>query len=116
MGWTISRMGRIRTFIKKVENEINNKNSEKANLFFNEAMPEIHRWVSKGLMHKKNAARKLSRMSAKIKSIWKSLDFDPNLVQYRIGKIQILIPQITSHGDNAENRPVIKYCHWHLVK
>ena len=64
-----SRLNRIKTFIKKVEREIEKKDSEKANLLLKEAMPEIHRGVSKGLMHKKNAARKLSRMSAKIKSI-----------------------------------------------
>ena len=64
-----SRVSRIRTFVKKIENQIDQKNSEKANLIFKETMPEIHRGVSKGLIHKKNAARKLSRLSKKIKSI-----------------------------------------------
>ena len=64
-----SRINRVRTFIKKIEKEIDNKDSEKANSIFKETMPEIHRSVSKGLLHKKTAARKLSRLSKKIKSI-----------------------------------------------
>ena len=64
-----SRISRVRTFIKKIEKEIDNKDIEKANLLFKETMPEIHRSVSKGLLHKKTAARKLSRVSKKIKSL-----------------------------------------------
>ena len=64
-----SRISRVRTFIKKIEKEIDNKDLEKANLLFKETMPEIHRSVSKGLLHKKTAARKLSRLSKKIKSL-----------------------------------------------
>ena len=64
-----SRISRVRTFIKKIEKEIDNKDSEKANLLFKETMPEIHRSVSKGLLHKKTASRKLSRLSKKIKSL-----------------------------------------------
>ena len=64
-----SRISRVRTFIKKIEKEIDNKDIEKANLLFKETMPEIHRSVSKGLLHKKTAARKLSRLSKKIKTL-----------------------------------------------
>ena len=64
-----SRISRVRTFIKKIEKEIDNKDIDKANLLFKETMPEIHRSVSKGLLHKKTAARKLSRLSKKIKSL-----------------------------------------------
>ena len=64
-----SRISRVRTFIKKIEKEIDNKDLEKANLLFKETMPEIHRSVSKGLLHKKTAARKLSRLSKKIKTL-----------------------------------------------
>ena len=64
-----SRISRVRTFIKKIEKEIDNKDIDKANLLFKETMPEIHRSVSKGLIHKKTAARKLSRLSKKIKSL-----------------------------------------------
>ena len=63
------RISRIRTYIKKVETEINSENKDKANEAFKLAMPEIQRGVSKGLMHKNTASRKLSRLSNKIKSI-----------------------------------------------
>jgi len=64
-----NRISRIRTFVKKVENEINSQEKEKANEAFKQAMPEIQRGVSKGLIHKKTAARRLSRLSGRIKSI-----------------------------------------------
>ena len=64
-----NRISRIRTFVKKVENEINSQEKDKANEAFKQAMPEIQRGVSKGLIHKKTAARKLSRLSGRIKSI-----------------------------------------------
>ena len=64
-----NRISRIRTYIKKVETEISSENKDKANEAFKLAMPEIHKGVSKGLMHKNTASRKLSRLSNKIKSI-----------------------------------------------
>ena len=64
-----NRISRIRTFVKKVENEINSQEKDKANEAFKQAMPEIQRGVSKGLIHKNTAARKLSRLSSRIKSI-----------------------------------------------
>ena len=64
-----NRISRIRTYIKKVETEISSENKDKANEAFKLAMPEIQRGVSKGLMHKNTASRKLSRLSNKIKTI-----------------------------------------------
>ena len=64
-----NRISRIRTYIKKVETEISSENKDKANEAFKLAMPEIQRGVSKGLMHKNTASRKLSRLSNKISSI-----------------------------------------------
>ena len=64
-----NRISRIRTYIKKVETEINSENKEKAKEALKLAMPEIQRGVSKGSLHKNTAARKLSRLSNKIKSI-----------------------------------------------
>ena len=63
------RISRIRTYIKKVETEISSENKDKADEAFKLAMPEIQRGVSKGLIHKNTASRKLSRLSNKIKSI-----------------------------------------------
>ena len=64
-----NRISRIRTYIKKVETEISSENKDKANEAFKLAMPEIQRGVSKGLIHKNTASRKLSRLSNKIKAI-----------------------------------------------
>ena len=64
-----NRISRIRTYIKKVETEISSENKDKANEAFKIAMPEIQRGVSKGLIHKNTASRKLSRLSNKIKII-----------------------------------------------
>ena len=64
-----NRISRIRTYIKKVETEISSENKDKADEAFKLAMPEIQRGVSKGLMHKNTASRKISRLSNKIKSI-----------------------------------------------
>jgi small subunit ribosomal protein S20 len=64
-----NRISRIRTYIKKVETEISSENKDKADEAFKLAMPEIQRGVSKGLIHKNTASRKLSRLSNKIKSI-----------------------------------------------
>ena len=64
-----NRISRIRTYIKKVETEISSENKDKANEAFKLAMPETQRGVSKGLIHKNTASRKLSRLSNKIKTI-----------------------------------------------
>ena len=64
-----SRRSRIRTFIKKVEEDILEGNAKKALESFKLAQPEIHRGVTKGVYHKNTAARKLSRLSSKIKKI-----------------------------------------------
>ena len=64
-----NRISRIRTYIKKVETEISSENKDKANEAFKLAMPEIQRGVSKGLMHRNTASRKLSRLSNRIKLI-----------------------------------------------
>ncbi|MAC61339.1 MAG: 30S ribosomal protein S20 [SAR116 cluster bacterium] len=64
-----NRISRIRTFIKKVENLIGGESKDKAQEAFKIAMPELQKGVSKGLIHKNTAARKLSRLSKKIKSL-----------------------------------------------
>jgi small subunit ribosomal protein S20 len=63
------RRSRIRTFVKKVELAIASGNKEVAAEAFKEAQPELHRGVTKGLLHKNMAARKLSRLSARIKAL-----------------------------------------------
>ena len=64
-----NRISRIRTFIKKVESLIIGENKDKAQEALKIAMPELQRGVSKGLIHKNTASRKLSRLSKKIKNL-----------------------------------------------
>ena len=63
------RLSRIRTFVKKVEAAIESGNREAATLAFRSAQPELHRGVSKGLLHRNTVNRRLSRLSARIKAM-----------------------------------------------
>jgi small subunit ribosomal protein S20 len=64
-----SRKSRMRTFIKKVEAAIAGGNKEAAATALREAQPEIQRAATKGVTHHNTAARKLSRLSARIKAL-----------------------------------------------
>ncbi len=64
-----ARRSRIRTFIKKVESEISAGNADGAKEALRAAQPELHKGISKGILHKNTVARKLSRLSARIKEI-----------------------------------------------
>jgi small subunit ribosomal protein S20 len=64
-----ARVSRIRTFVKKVETAIAAGDQAAAVAAFDEAQPEMHRGVSKGVLHRNTVARKLSRLSARIKSL-----------------------------------------------
>jgi small subunit ribosomal protein S20 len=64
-----SRESRIRTFVKKVETAIGSGDKDAARTAFTEAAPEMQRGVSKGVLHKNTVARKLSRLSARIKAL-----------------------------------------------
>ncbi len=64
-----ARKSRMRNFIKKVELAIENKDSKLAKEALRLVQPELSRGVSKGLIHKNAAARKLSRLTARIKAI-----------------------------------------------
>ncbi len=61
-----SRISRIRTFIKKVETAVALGNKDTARTALNEAQPEIMRGVTKGVLHRNTAARKMSRLSARV--------------------------------------------------
>lgn len=64
-----NRIGRIRTFVKKVEAAIETGDKQAAASAFQEAQPEIHRGVTKGVLHKNTAARRLSRLSRRIRAL-----------------------------------------------
>jgi small subunit ribosomal protein S20 len=64
-----SRMSRIRTFLKKVETALSVGDATQAETALKDVTPEIYRGVSKGLLHKNTAARKMSRLSARVKAL-----------------------------------------------
>lgn len=64
-----SRLSRVRTSIRKVEEAIASGDKEKASAAFREAQPHMMRGASRGLMHRNTVARKLSRLSTRIKAM-----------------------------------------------
>jgi small subunit ribosomal protein S20 len=64
-----ARMSRVRTFFKKVELAISSGDKDAARQALIEAQPEIHRGVTRGVIHRNTAARKLSRLSARVKAL-----------------------------------------------
>ncbi len=64
-----ARKARMRTFIKKVEAAIAGGDRDAANEALRAAQPEMQRAAGKGVAHKNTVARKLSRMTARIKQL-----------------------------------------------
>ena len=65
----IARKSRMRTFVKKVETAIASGDKAAAAEAFRAAQPEMQRASTKGVVHANTVARKLSRLSARIKSL-----------------------------------------------
>ncbi|GBQ84339.1 30S ribosomal protein S20 [Asaia krungthepensis] len=65
----VSRMSRVRTFVKKVESAILSGDKAAANDAFRAAQPEMQRAVGKGVLAANTVSRKLSRLSARIKAL-----------------------------------------------
>ena len=66
-----ARRSRIRTFLKRVDEALETGEEKLALNALKNAQPELMRGVSKGLMHKNTAARKMSRLSSRVKSLSK---------------------------------------------
>lgn len=64
-----ARRSRVRTFLRKVEQAISGGDKSQAQDAFRAAQPELHRAVTKGVFHRNTVARKLSRLSARIKAL-----------------------------------------------
>jgi small subunit ribosomal protein S20 len=63
------RRSRIRTFIRKVEEAIASGDKEAAQAALKSAQPELMRGVTKGIMHKNTASRKMSRLASRVNSV-----------------------------------------------
>lgn len=67
-----SRVSRIRTEVKKLERLLEAGSSSDANTLkssFIEAQRQLMRGVTKGVLHKNTASRKVSRLSKRLKAI-----------------------------------------------
>ena len=64
-----TRISRIRTYLRRVEDAISSGDQEKARAAFKDAQPELMRGASKGVLHRNTVSRRLSRLSARIKAM-----------------------------------------------
>lgn len=64
-----ARRSRVRTFLRKVEEAIEAGNKDDASAALRAAQPELMRGVTKGIFHKNTVARKMSRLSSRVKAI-----------------------------------------------
>ena len=64
-----NRIGRIRTFVKKVESALDAGDKEAAKAALASAQPELARGVAKGVLHKNTVARKISRLTRRVKAL-----------------------------------------------
>ena len=67
-----ARRSLIRTFLRKVEEAIASGNGEAAAAALKAAQPELARGVTKGILHKNTVARKMSRLSSRVKAVAKA--------------------------------------------
>lgn len=64
-----ARVGRIRTFVKKVESAIASGDKDAAATALLAAQPEMARGVARGVMHKNTVSRKFSRLTKAIAAL-----------------------------------------------
>lgn len=65
----ISRTNRVRTYMRRVEEAILSGDKAAAEAAFKIAMPEMARGASKGVMHKRTASRRISRLSKRVNAV-----------------------------------------------
>ncbi|MDT0681707.1 30S ribosomal protein S20 [Roseicyclus sp. F158] len=64
-----ARRSRIRTFIRRVEEAIATGDKEAAETALRTAQPELMRGVTKGVIHKNTASRKMSRLAHRVSKV-----------------------------------------------
>jgi small subunit ribosomal protein S20 len=64
-----ARRSRVRTFVKRVESAIASGDKSAAQSALREAQPELHRAVTKGVLHRNTVSRKLSRLALRINAL-----------------------------------------------
>jgi small subunit ribosomal protein S20 len=64
-----NRIGRIRTFIKKVEAALDGGDKAAAADALKAAQPELARGVARGVLHKNTASRKFARLTKRVTAL-----------------------------------------------
>lgn len=64
-----ARRSRIRTFLRKVEEALAAGKPDAAQTALAAAQPELDRGVTKGVLHKNTVARKMSRLTARLRAL-----------------------------------------------
>ena len=64
-----ARRSRVRTYLRRVEEAIASGDKNAAAEALKAAQPELMRGVAKGVFHKNTAARKMSRLSSRVKAL-----------------------------------------------
>ena len=64
-----ARKSRVRSFLRKVEEAVKSGDKAAAQEAFRAAQPEMQRAATKGVVHANTVARKLSRLSARVKNL-----------------------------------------------
>ncbi|HET9512183.1 30S ribosomal protein S20 [Sphingomonas floccifaciens] len=64
-----NRLGRIRTFVKKLESALAAGDKDAATAAIAQVQPELARGVAKGVLHKNTASRKFSRLTKRLAAL-----------------------------------------------
>jgi small subunit ribosomal protein S20 len=64
-----TRKSRVRTFVRKVEEAIDSGDAAQAQAALKAAQPELMRAAQKGVLHKRTASNKISRLAARVKKV-----------------------------------------------
>lgn len=64
-----SRRSRVRTFLRKLEDAIAAGDAAGASTAFKAVEPELMRAVTKGVIHKNTASRKVSRLAQRVRKM-----------------------------------------------
>jgi small subunit ribosomal protein S20 len=64
-----NRVTRVRTYVRKVDEALASGDQAAAAAALKAAQPELMRAASKGVLHKKTVARKISRLAARVKTL-----------------------------------------------
>jgi len=64
-----ARIGRIRTFVKKVEAALASGDKAAASAALQQVQPELARGVAKGVLHRNTASRKFARLTKRVTTL-----------------------------------------------